>query len=86
MEKALEFILPLSGRKKQLVFVADGSTKQVIYLIFYVFSPNFEQKNWNPSVWDGICEAISNMKRSNPLASEIDSVSLHRSPAQHGKG
>ena len=33
-----------------------------------------------------IIDLISDMKDQNPLASEINSVSFHRSAAQHGKG
>ena len=86
VKTALEYILPLAGPRKQLVFIADGSTKQVINLIFYYIFSNVDKQNWNPSVWEGLSEVISDLKRTNPLASEIDSVSLHRSPAQHGKG
>ena len=33
-----------------------------------------------------IIDLVSDMKHVNPLASEINSVSFHRSAAQHGKG
>ena len=84
--KVLDYLLPLIGRRRQLIFIADGSTKQVlIYFKFLYFFLTFS-KNWNTSVWQGMIDVISDMKAHNPLASEITSVSLHRNAAQHGKG
>lgn len=43
VKSTLEYLLPLIGPRKQLIFLADGSTKQVYFNILVTFMSNYQQ-------------------------------------------
>ena len=92
LKAVLKYVLGIIGARKHLCFIADGSTRQVLRIvcflllsIFFIYVLNLP-KNWNPSVFYGVGQAIIELKQECENAREISSVSLNRSPPSHGKG
>lgn len=57
-----------------------------INYFYYFFIYITKLKNWNPSVWSGLGKVITELKHEYESAQSINSVSLNRTPASHGKG